>query len=69
MNDINIADYADDNNPFMSGDTPLNITISLEDAFEKIFEWFVNNHMKANHDKCHLFMSTLTLISIKIKII
>ena len=26
-----------------------------------------NNHMKANHDKCHLLMSTFTPISIKIK--
>ena len=42
---INIANYADDNNPFVSGNTPLNVIIS-----SKLFEWFANNHMKANHD-------------------
>ena len=67
MDDTNIAKYADDNTPFVSGDTPLSIITSLENAAEKLFEWFANNHMKANHDKCHLLMSTLTPISIKIK--
>ena len=51
----------------MSGDTPLNVITSLENKPEKLFEWFANNHMKANRDKCHLLMSTLTPISIKIK--
>ena len=67
IDDINIANYADDNTPFVSGDTPLNVITSLENAAEKLFEWFTNNHMKANHDKCHLLMSTITSISIKVK--
>ena len=40
---------------------------SLENAAEKRFEWFTNNHMKAKHGKCHLLMSTLTPISTKVK--
>ena len=48
IEDINIANYADDNTPFVSGDTPLNVITSLENAAEKLFEWFTNNHMKAN---------------------
>ena len=67
IHDINIANYADDNSPFVSGDTPLNVITSSENAAEKLFEWFANNHMKANHEKCHLLMSTLTPISIKVK--
>ena len=67
MNDINIANYADDNTTFVFGDTPLNVITSLENAAEKLFEWFANNHMKAKHDKCHPLMSTLTPISIKVK--
>ena len=67
MDDIDIANYADDNTPFVSGDTPLNVITSLENAAEKLFEWFANNHMKASHDKCYLLMSTLTPISIKVK--
>ena len=69
MDDINIANYADDTTPFVSGDTPLNVITYLENAAEKLFEWFANNHMKANHDKCHLLMSTLTPISKRQKII
>ena len=67
MDGINIANCADDNTPFVSGDTFLSVTTSLENATEKLFEWFANNHMKANYDKCHLLISTLTPISIKIK--
>ena len=67
MDDINIANYTDDTTPFVSGDTPLNVITSLENVAEKLFEWFANNHMKANHDKCHLLMSTLAPISIKVK--
>ena len=67
MDDINIPNYADDTTPFVSGDTPLNVITSLENVAEKRFEWFANNHMEANHDKCHLLMSTLIPISIKVK--
>ena len=62
-----IANYEDDNTPFVSGDTPLNFKNFLENAAEKRFEWFTNNHMKANHDKCHLLMSAFTTISMKVK--
>ena len=64
---INIADYKDDNTPFVSGDTPLNFITSLENAAEKLFEWFTNNHMKANQDKCHLLMSTSIPVSSKVE--
>ena len=67
IDDINSANYVNDNTRFVSGDTSLNVITSLENAAEKLFEWFTNNHMKANHDKCHLLMSTCTRISIKVK--
>ena len=35
IDDINIANYADDNTLFVSGDTPLNVITSLEHV-----EWF-----------------------------
>ena len=46
IEDNNIANYADDNTPFVSGDTPLNVITSLENAAEKLFEWFTNNESK-----------------------
>ena len=67
IDSINIANYADDNTAFVSGDTPLNVITSLENAAEKLFEWFTNNHIKANQDKCHLLVSALTPISSKVK--
>ena len=67
IDNVNIANYADDNRPFASGDTLLNVITSLENVIEKLFEWFINNHTKANQDKCHLLISTLTSISIKLK--
>ena len=42
IDDINIANYADDNTPFVSDDTPLNVITSLEKGAEKCFEWFTN---------------------------
>ena len=45
IHDINIANYADDNTPFVSGHTPLNVITSLENVAEKLFEWFTNNHI------------------------
>ena len=34
--DIDIANYADDSTLFVSGDTPLNVITSLENAAEKL---------------------------------
>ena len=65
--DINIANYADDNTPFVSSDTPRNIMTSFENAAGKLFEWFTNNNMTANHDKYHLLLSPLTPIFSTVK--
>ena len=67
VDDINIANYADDNTPFVSGDTSLNVITSLEQATERLYEWFTNNHIKDTHDKWYLLMITLTPIPIKVK--
>ena len=67
IDDTNIANYVDENTPFVSGDTPLNVLTSFENAAKKLSEWFTNNQMKVNHDKCHLVMSTLKPIFITVK--
>ena len=39
----------------------VNTTEVLANLFslaQKLFTWFANNKMKANHDKCHLLLST-----------
>ena len=40
---------------------------SLEKASLKLFDWFSNNQMQANPDKCHLLTSATASIAIKIK--
>ena len=45
---------------------------SLEKDSIKLFQWFSDNQMKANHDKCHLLVSgknnvTMNLSGFKIK--
>ena len=64
IDDINIANYADDNTPFVSADTTLHVKTYLENVAKKLFEWFTNNHVKKNH-VINLLMSILTLISIQ----
>ena len=61
-----IASYADDNTPYTSD-------FNLEEAIQKLelttnnlFEWFKNNHMKANADKCHLLVTRDTDVTAKI---
>ena len=56
-NDIDFASYADDNKPYCIGKTPEEVISQLEKSSKSIFEWFKNNGMKANPDKCHLLLS------------
>ena len=56
-NDIDFASYADDNTPYCLGKTPEEVISQLEKSSKSNFEWFENNGMKANPDKCHLFLS------------
>ena len=67
VNEIEFASYADDNNPFVSGDRLDDVLDSLENTSLKLFYWFSNNQMKANPDKCHLLTSATASIAINIK--
>ena len=50
--------YADDNTPFVVRDNIANFIKSLEEAGEKILNWFSNNEMKLNTNKCHLLLNS-----------
>ena len=67
VDEIGFASYADDNTPLVSGDRLDNVLDSLEKPSSKLFDWFSNNQMKANLDKCHLLTSATASIAIKIK--
>ena len=63
VNEIDFASYADDNTPFVSGDRLDDVLVSLENASLKLFDWFSNNQMKTNRDKCHLLTNSTDSIA------
>ena len=67
VNEIDLAGYVDGNTPFVSGDRLDDVIDCLENASLKLLDWFSNNQIKADPDKCHLLRSATTSIAIKIK--
>ena len=57
MNEIDLASYAEDNTPYAAGDSIEDVSNSLENDSTKLFQWFADNQMKANRNKCHLLIS------------
>ena len=65
--DYNIASNADDNTLY-SSDLSLDKAIKkLEISMSNLFEWFQENRVRANTDKCHLLVTTKTPISVNIE--
>ena len=53
-----IANYADNTTPYSCGTDIATVISELQVISTKVFNWFVNNHMKANPGKFHLLPST-----------
>ena len=66
VKDIDIASYTDDSTPFIVENNIDNVTASIEQVSYALFNWFKNNHLKKNVDKCHVLVSTNKPISIKV---
>ena len=66
VKDIDIAIYADDNTPFTVENNIDNVIASLEQVSDVLFNWFKNNRLKSNVDKCHVLVSTNKPVGIKI---
>ena len=56
--ECDIASYADDNTPYNSGFNLDNVISNLEKSINSLLNWFRENYMKANADKCHLLVSS-----------
>ena len=52
-----VCNFVDDTTPYACDPLLENVLIDLEHDFSLSIEWFENNHMKLNADKCHLFIS------------
>ena len=58
LNNVDIANFADDNTPFISANNIDDLIDSPEKASSRLFKWFKDNLFKGNPDKCHLLVST-----------
>ena len=55
--EADIMSYADDNTPYVCSEN-VGVTLEiLEEVGKVLFEWFSNNLLKGNADKCHLILS------------
>ena len=64
--DINIANYADDTTPYTIENNIKQLIKILEQNTEKIKDWYGDNYMKSNDDKCHLLITSTEEISAKV---
>ena len=58
VKEVDFASYADDNTIYQLGRTVDDVINGLQVSAKKLFQWFSDNQMKGNTDKCHLIMST-----------
>ena len=64
MENIDIASYADDNTPYTTGNSMEEVIQKLENAAKTLFQWFSDNQMKANPDKCHILCNSNSEVSV-----
>ena len=57
VNNMDIANYADDNTPYATVNDINSLIVSLEEASEVLFTWFGNNLINSIADKCCLLVS------------
>ena len=65
--ECDIASYADDNTPYNFDFSLDNVISNLEKSTNCLLNWFRENHMKANVDKCHLLVSSNESCTAKIE--
>ena len=66
MDDIDIANHADDKISYVTADDIDGVIASLENASNTLFKWFSDNLFKGNADKCHLLVNVNDEVSMKI---
>ena len=60
-----IPSYADQNAPYVSDDSIVDVIKSLQNDSLNLFKWFPNNSMKTNSDKCHLLTNKKSSMNLK----
>ena len=67
MNETDFASYAEDNTPYVVGNNIEDVIIKLQNASLTLFQWFYDNQMKANLDKCNFICSTDDKVNITVE--
>ena len=65
MNHQEIANYANDNKPYVSGKNIDEVVRFLEESSCVIFKWFKDNQFQANGSTCHVLLSTDEYVQLK----
>ena len=66
VKDVGIINYADDTTIFSQEPNTDGVLKSLEKESISLFQWFKDNNLKGNPDKCHLLLNRTDDISVKI---
>ena len=67
MDDIDIATFADDNTPCTIGSDREDVIFKLQNSSKILFQWFMDNQMKANPIKCHFICSTNDAVNLMVE--
>ena len=57
LSDVEFTSYADDNTHYVVKNNVRSVIKSLKNTSVELFEWFSDNQMNANPDKCHFITS------------
>ena len=60
------ANFADDNIPYVTGANISSVVKFLEEVACAIFQWFQDNEMKANANKCHVLLNASNELTVQI---
>ena len=66
VRDLEYASFADDTTPYSCLPEMTPILEKLEKGIQSMFDWFSENFLKANADKCHLIASSKVPVDIQI---
>ena len=66
VKDIDIASYEDDSTPFIVENDIDNVIVSLKQVSDALLNWFKNDRLKNNVDKCQVLVSTNKPVDIEI---
>ena len=64
MNNTELASYADENKPYAVGNNIEELIVKQQNASKTLFQWFSDNQLKSNQDKCNLTCSTSKKVSL-----